>query len=116
MFELIKRTLFTGVGLASMTKEKIEELGKDLARHADLSEAETSKFTAELERRASTAQEDLQAEIDRRVEQVTQRLGLSKAEDTATLSAKVAALSARLEALEARLDVAESTSGSGSNV
>ncbi|MEW4569896.1 hypothetical protein AB1L88_18680 [Tautonia sp. JC769] len=111
MFELVKRTLFTGVGLAAMTKEKIEELGKEVARQADLSEAEAAKFQAELEHRASTAQEDLQAEIDRRVEQVTQRLGLARAEDTATLSAKVAALSARLEALEARLNAHEVAPG-----
>ncbi|WP_169974853.1 phasin family protein [Tautonia rosea] len=112
MFELVKRTLFTGVGLAAMTKEKLEELGKEVARQADLSEAEAAKFQAELEHRASTAQEDLQAEIDRRVEQVTQRLGLARAEETATLSAKVAALSARLEALEARLSADELDSGS----
>lgn len=111
MFDIIKKALFTGVGLASMTREKIDELAKDLARHADLSEADAMKFQADLEKRAASAQEDLQAEIDRRVEQTTQRLGLARAEEVATLSAKVAALSARLETLEARLN---ETANSGS--
>jgi polyhydroxyalkanoate synthesis regulator phasin len=100
MFELIKRAMFTGVGLASMTREKIEELAKEVSRQADLTEAEATKFQAELEKRAASAQEDLQNQIDQRVEQVTQRLGLGRAEDVAALSAKVAALTARLEALE----------------
>ena len=29
MFELIRKTLLTGVGLAVMTKDKVEELGKE---------------------------------------------------------------------------------------
>lgn len=102
MFELIKRAMFTGVGLASMTRDKIEELAKEVSRQADLTEAEAAKFQAELEKRAASAQEDLQKQIDQRVEMVTQRLGVGRAEDVAALSAKVAALSSRIEALEAK--------------
>ena len=44
MFELIKKTLLTGVGLAVMTKDKVEELGKELASQAKLSENEGKEF------------------------------------------------------------------------
>ncbi len=40
MFDLIKKTLLTGVGLAVMTKDKVEELGKEFASQAKLSENE----------------------------------------------------------------------------
>ena len=102
MFEIVKRALFTGVGLASLTREKLEELGKDLSRHADLSEAEAAKFQSELEGRAADAQQELREQIDRRTRQVVQGLGLVRAEDFAALSARVAALSARVDALEGR--------------
>ena len=48
MFELIKKTLLTGVGLAVMTKDKVEELGKDLASQARLSENEGKEFVDHL--------------------------------------------------------------------
>jgi len=111
MFDLVKKAMFTGVGLASLTKEKVDELGKDLSRHAKLSQDEAEKFQAELERRASSAQKDLQDEIDRRIEQAIGRLGLARSEETANLSAKVAALTARVEALEATLSVSERPAG-----
>ncbi len=36
MFDLIKKTLLTGVGLAAMAKDKIEELAKELAEKGKL--------------------------------------------------------------------------------
>jgi len=104
MFEIVKKALFTGVGLASMTKEKLEELAKDVSRHADLSESQAAEFQADLERRAETARDDLKKQIDQQAEQVIDRLKLARSEDLASLSAKVAALSARVEALEAKGD------------
>ena len=44
MFDLIKKTLLTGVGLAVMTKDKVEELGKEFASQAKLSELEGKEF------------------------------------------------------------------------
>jgi len=99
MFEIVKKAMFTGVGLASLTREKIQDLGKDVARHADLSEAEAAKFQEELEKRADSAREDLQAEI--------------QAEDVSKLSAKVTALTHRVEELEAKLSASQSGSGTG---
>ena len=113
MFEVVKRALFTGVGLASLTREKIEELGKDLSRHAELSEAEAAKFQVELEGRAADAQRELREQIDRRTQQVVQGLGLARADDFAALSARVAALSARVEALEGRPDAPVGASDQG---
>ena len=40
MFDLIKKTMLTGVGLAAMTKDKVEELAKELSKKGKLSEKE----------------------------------------------------------------------------
>ena len=37
MFDLIKKTILTGVGLAAMTKDKIEELSRELSEKGELS-------------------------------------------------------------------------------
>ena len=40
MVDLIKKAIYTGVGLAVLTKEKAEELVKELSQQAKLSEQE----------------------------------------------------------------------------
>ena len=59
MIDLIKKTLLTGVGLAVMTKEKVEELGKDLVSQAKLSEHEGKEFVDNLLKQSETAREGL---------------------------------------------------------
>jgi polyhydroxyalkanoate synthesis regulator phasin len=79
MFEIIKRGLFTGVGIATLTAEKLQELSREVARHADLSESQAKEFEEELSRRAGQARQELEAEIDRRVDHALIQLGLVKA-------------------------------------
>lgn len=56
MFDLIKKTLLTGVGLAVMTKDKVEEMGKEFASQAKLSELEGKEFVDHLLKQSETAQ------------------------------------------------------------
>jgi polyhydroxyalkanoate synthesis regulator phasin len=92
MFDVIRRALFTGVGLAAMTKEKLVELGQDIARKADLTEAQAREFQDELARRADEARSTLEGEIDRRVEAVVAKLNLARSSELAELKARVEAL------------------------
>ncbi len=86
MIDVMKKTLFTGIGLATLTKEKLQELGREVAEKAKLSEAQAQEFQEELESRADQAQCDLQATIDHRVEQALQRVGLARREQVEELA------------------------------
>lgn len=97
MFDLVKKTLFTGIGLATLTREKLQELGHEVAEKAKLTEAQAREFQEELETRAGQAQEDLQSMIDRRIEAVAHKLGLARREQIEELTARIAALETRLE-------------------
>ena len=88
MIDVMKKTLFTGIGLATLTKEKLQELGREVAEKAKLSEAQAQEFQEELESRADQAQRDLQATIDHRVEQALQRVGLARREQVEELAAR----------------------------
>lgn len=79
MFEIIKRGLFTGLGIATLTAEKIKDLSKEVARHAQLSEAQANEFEQELSQKADQARRDLESEIDRRIDHAFIQLGLVKA-------------------------------------
>jgi polyhydroxyalkanoate synthesis regulator phasin len=96
MFDLIKKTLLTGVGLAVMTKDKVEELGKELVAQARLSENEGKEFIDHLMTQSESARKDFESRLNSAVQKAVSSLNLASKDEVAKLSAKVEELSARL--------------------
>ena len=92
MFELVKKSLFLGLGLAMLTKEKLEDLGREVARKANLSQSKAREFELELTNKAEQARQALGAEIDRRVDQAFAKVGVARSKDATDLAARLAAL------------------------
>ena len=65
MFDLIKKTMLTGIGLALKTKDEVENLAEDLIKQGKLSETEGKKFLEEIKDKY----EDSQKKLEKRVEQ-----------------------------------------------
>jgi polyhydroxyalkanoate synthesis regulator phasin len=97
MFDIIKRTLLTGVGLAVMTKEKVEELGKELAEQAKLSESEGKEFVDHLMAQSENARKEFESRINAAVQKAVSTLNLASKDEVARLSAKVEELTAKLQ-------------------
>ncbi len=97
MVDLIKKALYTGVGLAVLTKEKAEELVKELTQQAKLSEQEGKELFDGLLKQSEQARTDFQAKVDDAVETVVKRLNLATKDEVESLKVKLDALSAKLE-------------------
>lgn len=106
MIDLIKRTMLTGVGLAVMTKEKVEELGRDLAEQAKLGESEGREFVDNLMKQSENARGEFETRVDALVKKAVEGLNLVHKDD-------VAKLQQRVETLEAELKKHESASSHG---
>ena len=97
MVDLIKKALYTGVGLAVLTKEKAEELVKDLTQQAKLSEQEGKELFEGLLKQSEQARNDFQAKIDEAVLTVVKRLNLATKDEVASLKAKLEELASKVE-------------------
>jgi polyhydroxyalkanoate synthesis regulator phasin len=97
MFELIKKTLLTGVGMAVMTKDKVEELGKDLASQARLSENEGKEFVDHLLKQSENARKEFETRVSTAVQKAVSGLNLASRDEVARLHAKVEELTAKLD-------------------
>jgi len=97
MIDLIKKTLLTGVGLAVMTKDKVEELGRDLVSQAKLSEGEGREFIDNLVQQSETARSEFETRINAVVKKTIEGLNLVHKDELAKLQAKVDELSAELK-------------------
>ena len=90
MLELMKKSLYVGLGLAALTKETLQTVGKEMAKSAKLSEEEGRKLTQYLEEESKKARESLKATVDKIVESAVAKLPcVTKIED---LEKRLAAL------------------------
>jgi polyhydroxyalkanoate synthesis regulator phasin len=96
MVDLIKKALYTGLGLAVLTKDKAEELIKDFAQHAKLSEHEGKELVDSLMKQSDQARQDFQTKVDEAVLAVVKRLHLVTRDEVENLRAKVEELSAKV--------------------
>jgi polyhydroxyalkanoate synthesis regulator phasin len=97
MIELLKKAIYTGVGFAVLTKEKAEELVKELAQQAQFSEQEGKELLESVVKQSEQARNDFQAKIEDGVLAVVKRLNLATRDEVANLKAKIEELSAKVE-------------------
>ena len=89
MFDLIKKTMLAGVGLAAMTKDKIEELAEELTEKGELSEKEAKELVDDLLERSKRAKKDLDKKMEDVVTKVLKKMDVATKKDIARLDRKI---------------------------
>lgn len=77
--DLLKQAIFTSIGLASLAKDKAQQLAAEVSTRAKLSEQDARDFTDELNKRVDQARQELNAEVDKRIDSAMIQFGLVKA-------------------------------------
>lgn len=89
MIELIKKAFYTGLGAAELTREKIEDLARELSEKGKVSESEVKKFVDEMISKSQERKDQVKKQIEKMTEDALKKMNLASRED--------------LEALEKRL-------------
>ncbi len=89
MIDLIKKALLTGIGVASLTKEKIDELSKELIKKGQLSEQEGQQFVEEMINRAEESKKSLQKQTETIVEKTLSKMNLARNADLIDLKVEI---------------------------
>lgn len=85
MFELMKKTVLTGIGLAAMTKDKVEQSVRDLIKKGALTEKEGKELVSDLLDKSEQAKKDLELKIESNVQKILGKMGVATKEDIARL-------------------------------
>lgn len=94
MKDFAAKGLYAGLGLAALTKEKLEELARDFSARAKMSEEQGRKLAEYLQEEGKKAREDLGKAVEGMVQTALQHMPGQK---------RIEALEARVAALEAAL-------------
>lgn len=89
MFDLIKKTMLTGIGLAAMTKDKVEGLAKELIEKGELSEKEGKELVDELLKKSEQAGKELESKIEGLVQEALGKMDLASKKDISQLAARI---------------------------
>lgn len=92
MIDIVKKVLLTGVGIAAVSKEKIEELAKDLAEKGKMTEKEGKALVDQLLQSSDEARQDLQNQIEAKVQTVLEKMDLAKKSELDALRLEIESL------------------------
>lgn len=100
MIDLLKKTLTTGLGLAFMTKEKIEDLSKAFVEKGKLSEKDAKGLIDEFSKKSKEARAKVEGEIEKMVSATVKKMNLVTREDLRKLEKKVDRLAKAVKDME----------------
>jgi polyhydroxyalkanoate synthesis regulator phasin len=97
MFDLIKKTMLTGVGLVFMTKDRIEELVEELTKKGELTVKEGKELLDDLLKKSTKAKKDLEKQIEKVVKNSMKKMNLADAQELSKLMKRVKKLEEALK-------------------
>ena len=97
MVEILKKSVYATIGIALMTREKAEEIGRKVAQEAHLSEGEGKQFVEELLKRAEETRAAFEKTVAAQVEAAQHKVNLPTRNEVEALEARVRRLEALLQ-------------------
>ena len=92
MEELIKKFVYTGVGLASLTAEKLQKSIDKLIDEDKISENEGRKIVDEFFQKTESKKKSFETQISKIIKEVISKFDFSKAKEILDLNKRVKAL------------------------
>jgi polyhydroxyalkanoate synthesis regulator phasin len=89
MFDLIKKTMLTGIGLALKTKDEVENLAEDLIKQGKLSETEGKKFLEEIKGKYEDSQKKLEQRVEKTVKELLKKGNLVTSDELNALKKEI---------------------------
>ena len=93
MSDLIKKTILVGLGALSLTREKAEEITKDLVKRGEVAKTDEAKFVKDLMKRAEKNRGEVEKKIEKIVEKTLIKLNVPTRKELDALKARVDKLS-----------------------
>jgi len=92
MIDVLKKVLLTGVGVAALSKEKIEELARDLAEKGKMTEQEGKALVDQLLTSSDEARQELQKQVEEKVALALDKMDLAKKSEVEALKQEIEVL------------------------
>ena len=89
MFDLLKKSLLMGIGLALKTWDEVEDLVKELEKKGEMPREEGKKFLDELKKRYEETQTKLEERVEKSVKDFLKKADIVTGEDLKGLKKEI---------------------------
>ncbi|MCD4676925.1 MAG: phasin family protein, partial [Desulfobacula sp.] len=89
MFDYLKKSLLTGIGLALRSKNEIEDLAKEFAKKSEMSQDEAKDFLKECQQKYEDAKTGFDKKIEEAIEKILLKLDLPSKSDIKALNDRI---------------------------
>lgn len=100
MIDLLKKTIFTGIGFAASSREKLEEWAKSLAEESKLAEAEGKKFVEDILEKSDEAKKGMEKQVKEWVDTALNTMNLHTESEVGELKKRIDDLEEKLKTKE----------------
>ncbi|PKN53305.1 MAG: hypothetical protein CVU55_01405 [Deltaproteobacteria bacterium HGW-Deltaproteobacteria-13] len=91
-FELLKKVMLTGIGLALKSQSEMESMAKEMAKTARLGEAEGKKFVADITKQYDKAKKDMETKIRKGIADYMSEADIASKKELNALKQEIAKL------------------------
>ena len=99
MSEMIRKMGLFGVGIVSMTQEKIEEFTQEMIKTGEISREEGKKFVKEILSEKEKQVNDLEEKINKKVNETLKKSGIVMKSDLDALEKKIEKLERTIQTM-----------------
>lgn len=100
MIDLIKKAMFTGIGMLSLSKDKVEEIARDFMDKGKLSEKEGERLVDDLLKKSEESRQELKKQIEEQVQALLEKMDLASKKDLAAIRTELDDIKSKLDAME----------------
>lgn len=98
MKDFIKNMIYKGVGLASLSKNKIEDMVKEISEATELSEEEGKRLVKEFMEESRKAKQDMERQVNSAVQKVIEKMNVPSKKEIESLKSRLDKLEKKLSA------------------
>jgi len=89
MLDLIKKTMLTGIGLALLAKDEVEDLAKEFVDKGKMTEKDGKKFLDDLQKRYDDVQTKLEDRVEKTVKEFFKKANVVTTDELKALKKEI---------------------------
>ena len=97
MLDFVKKTLLAGIGVTSLTEERIKKLVDTWIKEGEVTEEEGKKLIKEMVERGKKSKEELEEKIAKEVSRILTKMNLATKKEIDELKGKIDKLEEKLQ-------------------
>ncbi len=100
MFDMARKVLLASIGAVALAQDEVENFVNKLVERGEVAEQDGRKLVREIMEKRRKQAEQAETEMDKRMEEMLNRMNVPTKADIDALSAKISALSKKVDELK----------------